>query len=411
MAFGYYNNRISLDDANRLNFLRRPVFLLALMAFAMPISFSVWMALLNNFVIEIVGFTGVEIGWLHTIREIPGLLSVGVIFLLIYLNEQLLAPLALILLGLASGLTAYFPSFGGVIVLTFLASVGFHYFEAANQSIQLQWIDKRMAPQTLGWIAAVGSLSSLIAYTTLVVTWKAFNLSFSFVYLSSGLLTVVIALICILFYPRIDTIHSKSRGMIVRKRYWLYYALQVMSGARRQIFLVFAAFMMVERFNFQVHEITLLFLVNFIGTMAFSPIVGQMISIFGERRILILEYIGLVIIFLAYAGIYFFDWGVSVGIALFVLNHLFFAMSFAVKTYFQKIADPEDIAPSVAVAFTINHIPAVFLPAFLGYVWVVFPTGIFLLAALMAFVSLILAFLIPKNPLKGHETILKFTQT
>lgn len=411
MAFGYYNNRISLDDANRLKFLRRPVFLLALMAFAMPISFSVWMALLNNFVIEIVGFTGVEIGWLHTIREIPGLLSVGVIFLLIYLNEQLLAPLALILLGLASGLTAYFPSFGGVIVLTFLASVGFHYFEAANQSIQLQWIDKRMAPQTLGWIAAVGSLSSLIAYTTLVVTWKAFNLSFSFVYLSSGLLTVVIALICILFYPRIDTIHSKSRGMIVRKRYWLYYALQVMSGARRQIFLVFAAFMMVERFNFQVHEITLLFLVNFIGTMAFSPIVGQMISIFGERRILILEYIGLVIIFLAYAGIYFFDWGVSVGIALFVLNHLFFAMSFAVKTYFQKIADPEDIAPSVAVAFTINHIPAVFLPALLGYVWVVFPTGIFLLAALMAFVSLILAFLIPKNPLKGHETILKFTQT
>ena len=136
-----------------------------------------------------------------------------------------------------------------------------------------------------------------------------------------------------------------------------------------------------------------------------------MISIFGERRILILEYIGLVIIFLAYAGIYFFDWGVSVGIALFVLNHLFFAMSFAVKTYFQKIADPEDIAPSVAVAFTINHIPAVFLPACLGYVWVVFPTGIFLLAALMAFVSLILAFLIPKNPLKGHETILKFTQT
>lgn len=411
MAFGYYNNRISLNDANRLKFLRRPVFLLALMAFAMPISFSVWMALLNNFVIEIVGFTGVEIGWLHTIREIPGLLSVGVIFLLIYLNEQLLAPLALILLGLASGLTAYFSSFGGVIVLTFLASVGFHYFEAANQSIQLQWIDKRMAPQTLGWIAAVGSLSSLIAYITLVVTWKAFNLSFSFVYLSSGLLTVVIALICIFFYPRIDTIHSKSRGMIVRKRYWLYYALQVMSGARRQIFLVFAAFMMVERFNFQVHEITLLFLVNFIGTMAFSPIVGQMINIFGERRILILEYIGLVIIFLAYAGIYFFDWGVSVGIGLFVLNHLFFAMSFAVKTYFQKIADPEDIAPSVAVAFTINHIPAVFLPAFLGYVWVVFPTGIFLLAALMAFISLILAFLIPKNPLKGHETILKFTQT
>ena len=411
MSFGYYSNRISLVDANRLQLLRRPVFLLALMAFAMPISFSVWMALLNNFVIEMVGFTGVEIGWLHTIREIPGLLSVGVIFLLIYLNEQLLAPLALILLGLASGLTAYFPSFGGIIILTFLASVGFHYFEAANQSLQLQWIDKRVAPQTLGWIAAIGSLSSLIAYTTLVVTWKIFNLSFSFVYISSGLVTVLIAMICIFLYPRIDNTHTKSSGIIIRKKYWLYYALQIMSGARRQIFLVFAAFMMVERFNFQVHEITLLFLVNFIGTMVFSPIVGIMISIFGERKVLILEYIGLAAIFLAYAGIYFFDWGVFVGIALFVLNHLFFAMSFAVKTYFQKIADPEDIASSVAVAFTINHIPAVFLPAFLGYIWVVLPAGIFLLAALMALISLILAFFIPKNPLNGKETILKFTQT
>ena len=63
-------------------------------------------------------------------------------------------------------------------------------------------------------------------------------------------------------YPQIDNTHAKSSGIIIRKKYWLYYALQIMSGARRQIFLVFAAFMMVERFNFQVHEITLLFLVN-----------------------------------------------------------------------------------------------------------------------------------------------------
>ena len=406
MIFGNYKHTANLVDAKEFSFVRQPVFLLILMAFAMPMAFSVWTALLNNFVIEMAGFTGVEIGWLHSIREIPGLLAVGIIFVLLFVREQLLALLSLILLGIASGLTAFFPQFGGIIILTFLASIGFHYFEAANQSLQLQWIDKKVAPQTLGWISAVGSFSSLVAYGTLVVTWKAFNLSFGFVYLTSGAITVLIAVLCLLFYPRFETPRVQINKVIIRKKYWLYYALQVMSGARRQIFLVFAAFMMVEKFSFQVHEVTILFLLNFIVSMLFAPIVGKAINLFGERWILIVEYVGLTIIFLAYAGIYYFDWTVTVGIILFIANHLFFSMSFAIKTYFQKIAEPYDIGSSVAVAFTINHIPAVFLPAVLGYIWIVEPSGIFVMAALMALLSLILAFFVPRNPEPGAETIL-----
>ena len=406
MIFGNYKHTANLVDAKEFSFVRQPVFLLILMAFAMPMAFSVWTALLNNFVIEMAGFTGVEIGWLHSIREIPGLLAVGVIFVLLFVREQLLALLSLILLGIASGLTAFFPQFGGIIILTFLASIGFHYFEAANQSLQLQWIDKKVAPQTLGWISAVGSFSSLVAYGTLVVTWKAFNLSFGFVYVTSGAITVLIAVLCLLFYPRFETPRVQINKVIIRKKYWLYYALQVMSGARRQIFLVFAAFMMVEKFSFQVHEVTILFLLNFIVSMLFAPIVGKAINLFGERWILIVEYVGLTIIFLAYAGIYYFDWTVTVGIILFIANHLFFSMSFAIKTYFQKIAEPYDIGSSVAVAFTINHIPAVFLPAVLGYIWIVEPSGIFVMAALMALLSLILAFFVPRNPEPGTETIL-----
>ena len=406
MIFGNYKHTANLVDAKEFSFVRQPVFLLILMAFAMPMAFSVWTALLNNFVIEMAGFTGVEIGWLHSIRESPGLLAVGVIFVLLFVREQLLALLSLILLGTASGLTAFFPQFGGIIILTFLASIGFHYFEAANQSLQLQWIDKKVAPQTLGWISAVGSFSSLVAYGTLVVTWKAFNLSFGFVYVTSGAITVLIAVLCLLFYPRFETPRVQINKVIIRKKYWLYYALQVMSGARRQIFLVFAAFMMVEKFSFQVHEVTILFLLNFIVSMLFAPIVGKAINLFGERWILIVEYVGLTIIFLAYAGIYYFDWTVTIGIILFIANHLFFSMSFAIKTYFQKIAEPYDIGSSVAVAFTINHIPAVFLPAVLGYIWIVEPSGIFVMAALMALLSLILAFFVPRNPEPGTETIL-----
>ena len=88
-----------------------------------------------------------------------------------------------------------------------------------------------------------------------------------------------------------------------------------------------------------------------------------------------------------------------------MLDHLLFALAFAQKTYFQKIADPADIAPTAAVAFTINHIAAVALPASLGYLWAHHPGGVFFLAASMAGVSLVLSRLIPRHPCEGNETI------
>ena len=111
---------MSITRAPELPLWRRPVVLLMLMAFAMPIAFNTWSALLNNFVIEAAGFTGVEIGWLHTVREIPGLLAVGVIALIIFMREQVLGVVALAMLGVATAITAWFPSFAGLLTVTML---------------------------------------------------------------------------------------------------------------------------------------------------------------------------------------------------------------------------------------------------------------------------------------------------
>ena len=223
--------------------------------------------------------------------------------------------------------------------------------------------------------------------------------------MAGGLATVAIALIAWFAFPQFEAPEPQIKKMVLRRRYWLYYALQFMSGARRQVFLVFAAFMMVERFGFEVHEVTALFLINFIVNIVAAPFIGRAVGHWGERRALIVEYTGLILIFLAYGGIYFFGWGVALAAALYILDHLFFALAIALKTYFQKIADPRDIAPTAAVAFTINHIAAVFLPAALGYLWLVSPGAVFILAAGMAAVSLILALLIPRHPAPGRETV------
>jgi MFS family permease len=193
--------------------------------------------------------------------------------------------------------------------------------------------------------------------------------------------------------------------MILRRRYWLYYALQFMAGARRQIFVVFAGFMMVEKFGFEVHEVTALFMINLVVNMVAAPLMGRAVFRFGERSTLIFEYIGLMLVFLAYGGVYLFGWGVVLAAALYVVDHILFSLALALKTYFQKIADPGDIAPTAAVAFTINHIAAVFLPAALGYLWLVSPAAVFGAAAGMAGLSLALALMIPRHPEPGHETV------
>ena len=396
---------MSIEQGQALPVWRRPLSLLLLMAFAMPIAFSTWQALLNNFVIEKAGFTGIQIGWLHTLREIPGFLAVGVIILIMFMREQVLATVALLLLGVATALTGFFPSLGGILTLTMLSSIGFHYYETVNQSLQLQWIKKAHAPQMIGWIVGAGAAASLIAYATLVLTWKFFDLEYSTVYMIAGGFTAVVAVFAFLAYPQFESPHLQTPGFVLRRRYWLYYALQFMAGARRQIFVVFAGFMMVERFGFTVDEITALLLINFVANMVFAPLVGRAVTLWGERRALILEYTGLVGVFLAYGGIYYFGWGVLLAATLYVVDHLLFAMAFALKTYFQKIADPGDIAPTAAVAFTINHIAAVFLPAALGYAWVKSPGAVFGLAAGMAGASLVLALMVPRHPEPGRETV------
>ena len=397
---------MTMAEATALPRWRQPIGLLVLMALAMPIAFSTWSALLNNFVIEVAQFDGADIGLLHTVREIPGLLAVGVIALLLFIREQVLGLVALVLLGVATALTAYFPTLGGILMITLLSSIGFHYYETVNQSLQLQWIEKKKAPRVLGWLLAVGSGGTLVAYGLIILTWRAYDLSFSTVYWAGGGFTALVALAAFLLYPQFQSHTPQRRTMVLRRRYWLYYALQFMAGARRQIFVVFAGFMMVERFGFDVQQIAGLFMATLVLNMAIAPVLGRVVAVFGERTALVFEYIGLAAVFLLYAGIYYFGWGVTLAVALYIIDHLFFSLALAIKTYFQKIADPADIAPTAAVAFTINHIAAVFLPAVLGLLWLVSPMAVFLLAAGMALASLALATLIPRHPEPGRETTL-----
>ncbi|EHW0640062.1 MFS transporter [Vibrio parahaemolyticus] len=379
---------------------RTPQNFLLLISIIVPIAFSTWMALLNNFVIEKANFDGADIGLLQSVREIPGFLAFTAVFLLLFIREQRFMLVSLAMLTLGTALTGYFPTLYGLLFTTLLMSTGFHYFETLKQSLSLQWLSKEDAPEMLGKFISVGALASLFTYGAIWILLEQLKFDFKTVYLLAGGVGFVLIIVMALAFPQFKTAVPQNKKLVLRKRYWLYYALTFMSGARRQIFTVFAGFLMVEKFGYSAADITLLFLINYLFNFLFAKRIGRFIGVVGERKALTFEYVGLIFVFVGYGLVQTAEWAA----ALYVVDHLFFALALAIKTYFQKIADPADMASTAGVAFTINHIAAVVIPVTFGMIWLVSPSSVFYIGAGMAAVSLLLSLNIPAKPEEGNET-------
>ena len=371
------------------------------MSIAMPIAFNAWNALLNNFVIERAAFTGVEIGILQSLREIPGFIAFTTVFVLLVLKEQTFAVFSLALLGVGVAITGFFPTVYGLYFTTVMMSLGFHYFEAVKQSLALQWLSKEEAPQVFGKLISVAAITSLIIYGTLWILLEIFELDYVWNFLIAGTICFCLAIVMWAGFPHFSGGADQHHRLILRKRYWLYYALIFFSGARRQIFMVFAAFLMVEKFGYSASQVTLLFLVNYAFNWLFAERIGILIRRIGERNALTFEYGGLVLVFTAYA----FVENAYIAAGLYIIDHMFFALYIAMTTYFHKIADSSDLASSAGVSFTINHIAAVIVPAALGLVWVVSNSAVFLIGTGFALCSLALSQNVPDNPGPGNEVI------
>lgn len=376
--------------------------LLYVMTISMVVSFSAWMSLLNNFTVEVASFDGSQIGILQSLREIPGLLAFTVLIVLAFIAQQRLVYLSIMTLGFGTAIVGFFPTPIGLYITTVIMSLGFHYLETLNQSLSLQWLDKKRAPIVLGKITAVKSFTGLLVFILIYILMNYLAVEYKYVYLIFGGFSFVLGLFAWYLFTHFKETVIQERKIRLKKEYWLFYLLTLLAGARRQIFVVFAGFLLVEKFGVDIHNMIILLFVNSILNMYLAPKIGKFIVSFGERTTLRLEYLGLILVFVSYA----FVESVYVAFALYIIDHLLFSMAIALKTYFQKIANPSDISSASAVSFTINHIAAVFLPALLGLVWLYSNSLVFIIGALIALVSFALSFLIPKEPEMGYETTL-----
>jgi len=368
---------------------------LIVLTISSTIGLQAWRTLFNNFAVEIASLEGVHIGVIQSVREIPGFLALLAVFIMLVIREHRLSALSILFLGLGVALTGLFPSYIGLICTTLIMSFGFHYYETTNQSLTLQYFDKNTSPYIFGKQRSYASAAN-IGVGILIFLLEPL-LSYRWLYLVIGGLILASALWGFSQDPTNCETVPQHKKMIFKKRYWLFYFLTFMAGARRQIFIAFSVFLMVKNFGFSVKEITLLFVVNNIINYFLSPYIGKCIIRFGERKVLSLEYFSLIFIFIAYATVQ----SRLIIALLYILDHIFFNFAIAIRTYFQKIGDPQDIAPSMAVGFTINHIAAVVLPALGGILWMTDYRIPFIGAAVMSMISLIAVQMIPTHKVRN----------
>ncbi|MBI4773031.1 MAG: MFS transporter [Deltaproteobacteria bacterium] len=343
-----------------------------------------WQTLINNFAVDVVHLDGQQMGMIQSLREVPGFLSLLVVYLLLLVKEHRLAALSVLILGLGVASTGLLPSYFGLVVTTLIMSFGFHYYETVNQSLTLQYFSVAKSPIIFGKLRGIASAANI--GVGLVILVLANWLDYGEMYMVLGGVILLGGMFCLCQDPADRSLPPQRKKMVFRRDYWLFYSLTFLGGARRQVFIAFGVFLLVKKFNFTVQEVTVLFIINNVINYFASPLIGKAINRFGERKVLSLEYAGLIGIFLTYA----YTESRVVAAVMYVLDFVLFNFAIAIRSYFQKIGDPRDVAPTMAVGFTINHVAAVVIPAVGGALWMVDYRIPFIGGAVLSLVSLVL---------------------
>ncbi|MBT3586757.1 MAG: MFS transporter [Halobacteriovoraceae bacterium] len=358
-------------------------FLLILTIFS-TIVFQLWRTLFNNFGVDTIGLQSDSIGLVQAFREVPGFLALTAVYITLIIKEKWFGFFSAILLSIGVALTGYFPTKWGLVATTVLMSTGFHFYETVNQSLSMQYFSKLNFPSATANLRRYGALAAIL--TGIAITPLTKLLDFKTLYLIFGILGVLGTLFALKFLPDESKVPVQKKGLVFKKEYKIYYALTFLNGARRQIFTVFALFLLVQRHGMSATTISILFVLNNAINFFIYPQIAKIINRWGEKFTLKLEYLSLIIIFLMYALVDH-PWA---ALALYILDNLSFGFSMATKSYFQKIADSADLAPTAGVSFTINHIAAVIIPYIGGILWLVDWRIPFYMAAFLSLLSLFL---------------------
>ena len=202
------------------------------------VGHQAWRTLLNNFAVDQIGLSGLQIGLVQSLREVPGFLTFLVVYVLLVVKEHRLSAWSVILFGVGIILTGVFPSFQGLLFTTFLMSLGFHYFETTRQSLVLQYFNKQQSPLVLAKWRSLSAIANIAIGAVIWLVFRFTEIPMKSSYAFLGIVIIGFGIYSIFKDPADKDLPIQHKKIIIRKKYWLFYSLNFLSGARRQIFVV-----------------------------------------------------------------------------------------------------------------------------------------------------------------------------
>jgi predicted MFS family arabinose efflux permease len=354
----------------------------------------------NNYLAQVHHLGEVARGALEFPRELPGFLVVVVFTILLFLKDTRLTMVATLLVAVSlwgQGFMA--PSMTMMVLWMLLWSTGAHLFMVMRSSLALRLAEKEQAGKLLGQVGGLEAAGVLLGSSLVYVGVSKLNFSFAVIFGIAGS-CALLATVC-MFLIKGEPIKRPPRYLLFKKKYSLFYILNILFGARKQIFLTFAPWVLIRLFGQGVETFAILSLIGTGVGLFFRPLPGRAIDRIGEKRIIVAESLGLIIICIlyAYAPLWFpADIALTVVMACFIADQVLFAVNMARATYLNRIAEsPDDLAPTLSMGVTLDHMVSMTVPigggllwAGLGYQWV------FISAALIAVINLLAALKIPE---------------
>lgn len=376
---------------NRIKHASRDLILFSIAAMMLGMAFSVVDSTFNNFLNEKYALTGFQRSFLEFPRELPGFLVVFVSAALSFLCSRRMSVFAMVLGAIGALLMGFAsPVYGLMVAWLFIYSLGQHLFMPLASTIGMELAVEGQDGRRLGQLNAVRNAAAILGSFLVFLGFRYFGFGFTHTFtISAGLLLLA----AVLIYHMTPQKTVTRRGYLqLHREYKLYYALNVLSGARKQLFITFAPWVLVKVFEQPTQIMATLFTIGGMIGIAFQPLLGWAVDRFGERFVLSAEAVVLIFVCFGYGFAKFllpFHSAFIVVCVCFLLDQMIFSVSMARATYMKKIArEPEDIQPALTAALTIDHIFSISAALLGGVIWSAFGFQyVFLMGAALALIN------------------------
>ena len=359
-------------------------------SFVMGMAYSMVDATLNNFLNGRFNLSGFERSFLELPRELPGFSVVFVSALLWFLCSRRLGAVAMLVGALGALLLGFVSTTYAVLVMClFVYSLGQHLFIPLSSGIGMELAQEGKTGARLGQLNAVRNLAAIVGSFVVFLGFKYLGFSFqvSFTLAAVGLAVAG----ALLFSMKPEKTTRPKVFLKLRREYRLYYLMSVLYGSRKQLFITFAPWVIVNVFNKDTQTMATLVTIGGVLGILFQPLLGRAVDRFGERAVLAGEAVLLVLVCFGYGFSKFLfpqDTAFLMICGFYLLDQMLFSINMARSTYMKKVAlRPEDVQPALTASVTLDHLFSIVVALVGGAIWnafgfqYVFLLGVFIAAA------------------------------